>query len=69
MAVTDQAAASAALDETFAAEIDTAREHLDVNADEARHSLRALPVTIVGLAVLAAVLALLGLQRRIREYR
>ena len=69
LAVNGQAAAAATLDKAFKAEIATARHNLDSHAEDARQALRALRIAIAVLAVLAAALAVIGLQRRIREYR
>jgi hypothetical protein len=69
LAVNDQADAEAALDKAFEDEVRAARQRLDSHADDARHALRMVTLTIVVLAVLAAAFTLIGLQVRIREYR
>ena len=69
LAVTEQADAAEAVDGALADEIDIARDRLDDNAERARGQLRWLPLAAAILAATAAVLAIVGLQLRLREYR
>ena len=67
--VTDEADTADRLDEALRNEIAAARERLDDNAADARRRFRGLAAAVAAAAVLAAVLAVVGLQRQIREYR
>jgi hypothetical protein len=69
LVVTDEADAADRLDEALRTEIAAARERLDGNAADAHRRFRGLAAVVAAAAVLAAVLAVVGLQRRIREYR
>lgn len=69
VAVSGQAAAAARLDAALDDNVTAARIHLDREAEVARSTLeRLLPVVLV-LPGLAAVFAIAGIRRRIREYR
>ena len=69
LAVQDEAGAASLLDEALQSEIDAARQRLDSNAADAHERLSGLAAMVASSAVLAAALALVGLQRRSREYR
>jgi hypothetical protein len=64
-----EAKAASALDDALGSQIEASRGRLDSAAADARSGFDALDVAIPLLAVLAAVLVLIGLQRRIGEYR
>jgi hypothetical protein len=64
-----EAVAARALDGRLRAEINRSRERLDAAAADARGGFDALDVVIPLLIVAAGVLVLVGLQRRISEYR
>ncbi len=69
LVVADEADAADQLDKALTSEIEAARARLVANAADAHGRFRGL-AAVVGLsAMLAAVLAVVGLQRRIREYR
>jgi hypothetical protein len=68
-AVTDEARAAAKLDRALATEISAARGRLEAYAREARSGLQVIAVAIVLLTAIAAILAIVGLQHRLREYR
>jgi hypothetical protein len=69
VASTDEARASADLDDAFESEIAATRQSLDVHAAAAAHRLRLLPFmsVVAALAAVAAVAA--GMWPRLREYR
>jgi hypothetical protein len=69
LAVTEEADAARRLDTALMNEIDAARERLVSNAADAHRRLSGLAAVMAVSAVLAAVMAVAGLQRRIREYR
>ena len=69
LAIGDEAQVVAQLDAGLSDEIARAERRLDDGAADARGGFGALAVGIPLLAVLAAVLVLVGLQRRIGEYR
>jgi hypothetical protein len=68
-AVGDEASAAAELDDAFDESIRIAYDSLAVHAADARHALRGLTSIIVVASALAGLFAVLGLDRRIREYR
>jgi hypothetical protein len=57
------------LNREFSARIAAAQERFDRSAEGATSALRGLPVAITLLTLLGAVLAFVGLQLRIQEYR
>jgi hypothetical protein len=65
----DQAKLIRRLDNRLSAEITSAKRRLDGHASDARGGFGVLAVGIPLLLVLAGVLALVGLQRRVTEYR
>jgi hypothetical protein len=67
-AVGREAEAEADLDDILAGEIGRDGERLSAHAKDARTTLDRLAVFVAVFAGLAAILAVLGLQRRIREY-
>ena len=69
LAVTTEADAALRLDEALRTEIEAARERLASNAADAHEGLRWMAAVVAVSALLAAALAVIGLQRRIREYR
>jgi hypothetical protein len=69
VAVTDLASAARDVDAALATEISAARARLDDGADDAREGLRALPVVLLAGIVVAIAATVIGLQRRLREYR
>jgi hypothetical protein len=68
LAVGDEASALAAADDSFAREIDFAAQRLDVHASHASRLLTPAPYVLAIGAALAALVAVLGLRRRITEY-
>jgi hypothetical protein len=64
-----EAAASGALDDGLTRQITQARQRLDGAAGHARGGFDALAIAIPLLIVLAGVLVLIGLERRIAEYQ
>jgi hypothetical protein len=69
LAVGAEAAAAATLDDAYEASIASAHGRLESAAADARHALRGLTTTMAVVAALAGLVAVLGLDRRIREYR
>jgi hypothetical protein len=69
LAVSDEADAVADFDRLVASEIDLARAELDRHASEARGGFDGLSVGIPVLVIALVALVLIGLQRRIEEYR
>ena len=69
LVVTNETKAAARLDEALASEIEAARKRLDAYAADAHGRFHGLAAVVAASAFLAAVLAAIGLQRRIREYR
>ena len=69
LVVADEADAADRLDKALTSEIEAARARLVANAADAHGRFRGLAAVVAASAVLAAVLAVVGLQRRIREYR
>ena len=67
--MTDEAAAATNLDRALATEITAARGRLEAYAREAQSGLQVIAVAIVLLTAMAAILAIVGLQHRLREYR
>ena len=65
----DEADLVTRLDDAFAVQIASAEQRLDNHATDARSGFGVLAVGIPLLLVLAGLLALIGLQRRITEYR
>ena len=64
-----EAAAARALDDSLGSEIARAQQQLDSAAADARGGFDALDIAIPLMLVLAGALVLVGLQRRITEYR
>jgi hypothetical protein len=69
LAVGEEATAAAALDDAYDASISRAHGRLRSAAADARHALRGLTTTMAVVGALAGLVAVLGLDRRIREYR
>jgi hypothetical protein len=69
LAIGEESLAIAALDDDLQDEIERARAEFDRHASEARGRFDALLVAIPLLTLAAAALVLIGLQRRIAEYR
>jgi hypothetical protein len=69
LAVTTEADAAVRLDEALRTETEAARERLETNAADAHERLGRMSVVVAVSALLAAALTVMGLQRRIREYR
>ena len=69
IAVTDQARASATLDEAFAREIEISRSGLAEQADDASGELRHVPYVILLASLVSAAAVAAGMWPRIREYR
>jgi hypothetical protein len=69
LAVGDETVAERALDGGLGREIAASRQQLDAAATDARRGFDLLAIAIPVLAILAGVLVLIGLQRRITEYR
>ncbi len=68
-AITTEAEVARSLDDQLQQEIDRATATLEADADDARGGFGVLTLAIPLLFVLAGALVLLGLQRRISEYR
>jgi hypothetical protein len=68
-AVTDQAHASATLDEAFARDIEISRSSLAEHADEAARELRRAPYVIFVATLVGAAAVAAGMWPRLREYR
>ena len=69
VAVTDEAGAAARLDAALDAEIDAARDRLDAGAAAAGGHVRWLTVSVLAAIALAAVLVVVGIWVRMKEYR
>jgi hypothetical protein len=65
----DEAAAAASVDRAYAQATATAHNRLTAAARDARQALRGLPTAMAVVALLAGLVAVFGLDRRIREYR